>query len=642
MTGFRYRPDIDGLRALAVLLVLLAHGKLGFQAGFIGVDVFFVISGFVITGRILQEQQNRSFRIRNFWLRRIRRILPVSVLVVLATLVAGYVILLPDDYQELAKSVMAQQFLVANQFFLTDIGYFSRKADLKPLLHTWSLAVEEQFYLVYPVVLVMLQSFSRLNKAWVLLFLALVCFAFNQWSLRESPEVVFYTMPARAWEMLLGGLICLIYLPEKVGPVPRNLLSVAGMIGILAAGTFPKLSAAFPGLNVLLACISTALVISSNSQNSTWCGKFLALKPVVFLGLISYSLYLWHWPILSFSRYLMSGRKLDTHLVLIGLVISVILAWLSFRYLESPIRNRRFLLESRKLLACLLAVITFLFCGSQWIVWNKGLRTRFNSQVLAYADTANRRTVKNSLSTAKVKAGEIPRFGKPRGCKRCLILGDSHAMALVSGLNSACLTYEVEGLQINCSGTSPLLNFSRPDSTDPQTIAMEFTRAAIDYAISNHIDYVVIAALWGVDVQSPAFETSLKSTVQELVDAGIRVALVRDVAIYKGSVPLMLAQALRWGQDIQKIGISPRVYAVVNGRCNSMFEQLASDRVTILDPAPWMVDESGLWRSEMEGVSLYRDHSHLSTMGSLRLAPMFEQWFQALNDMESEASGSRQ
>jgi hypothetical protein len=299
--------------------------------------------------------------------------------------------------------------------------------------------------------------------------------------------------------------------------------------------------------------------------------------------------------------------------------------------------------DSRQLLACLLAVITLLFCGSQWIVWNKGLRTRFNPQVLAYADTANLRTFMNSLSTAKViKAGEIPRFGKPRGWKRCLILGDSHAMALVSGLDFACLAYEVEGLQINRSGSSPLLNFLRPDSPDPRKVVIEFNRAAIDYAISNHMDYVVIAALWGVDVQSPAFETSLKSTVQELVDAGIRVALVRDVAIYKGSVPLMLAQALRWGQDIQKIGISPRVYAVVNGRCDSMFEQLASDRVTVLDPAPWMVDESGLWRAEMEGVALYCDHSHLSTMGSLRLAPMFEQWFQALRDIESEASGSRQ
>ena len=236
MIELKYRPDVDGLRAVAVMLVLLYHGGLGFSGGYVGVYVFFVISGFLITGLILKEQKAGTFSLRGFWARRIRRIIPAAATMALVTLAAGYFLLFPSDYEELGRSAVAQQLLVSNIFFWRHTGYFAGASELKPLLHTWSLAVEEQFYLGYPFLLLLLARFKRRMAFGVLVGLALASLAVAEYGVWNHPSPTFFFLPTRAWELLLGALIC--FLPEPVRVRPR-LLAAATLLSlgaILAAG----------------------------------------------------------------------------------------------------------------------------------------------------------------------------------------------------------------------------------------------------------------------------------------------------------------------------------------------------------------------------------------------------------------------
>ncbi len=627
MSDWKYRPDIDGLRAVAVVLVLLFHGKLGFQGGFVGVDVFFVISGFVITGLFLKEHHAREFCLYDFWLRRVRRILPACAVMVVASLTVGYFILFPDDYQELALSAIAVQTLSANHFFLKNTGYFSGNGELKPLLHTWSLAVEEQFYLVYPLVLMLLGRLSRRIMVAVLVILALGSLIFSEWLLRGQPASSFYLMPARAWELLLGGLVCLVSPQGRLHHWLANLLGVAGLAGILVSAWLFDANTIFPGISAALPCVSAALVLYANSQNSTWSGKLLSFKPIVFVGLISYSLYLWHWPILSFARYLNGGRKLETSSVFYGLAASLVMASLSWKYLETPFRTGRYLASPRRLLLVSAVSVLAIVASSKAILFRYGLPDRFDARSQAYAAAIRSKVHAHSLSLQDLTAGRVPTFGSETGKLQCLIWGDSHAMSLVAGLDLACKTYDIKGFQVTHSGRPPILDFIPRKSEFLNREAQEFNRAALQFAIKKRVDFVVLGGLWSSSVTTPRFEECFQSTVNQLIEAGIRVAIVRDVAVFKAPVPLQLATAVMTKRNPEQIGISKRIYGVVNNKANEFFDPLATDRVTILDPAHRLVDEKGLWRAEYAGVSMYRDHSHLSKEGSLRLEPIFARWF---------------
>ncbi|MBD3673293.1 MAG: acyltransferase [Planctomycetaceae bacterium] len=239
MNDFKYRPDIDGLRAIAVGLVLLFHADLKFTGGYIGVDVFFVISGFLITGLILKRQSEHRFRLTDFWTRRIRRILPASILVTAATLVAAAFVFMPDDYENLGESVIFQQLMVSNIYFWQSAGYFTSPVENQPLLHTWSLAVEEQFYLIYPLILVGLGRFSRKTQWRVLLVLLFSSFVGSEWMVHAHPDAAFYLLPTRAWELILGGLICFFPSPRGLKQNMLNNVSLASLLTILVCDDAP-------------------------------------------------------------------------------------------------------------------------------------------------------------------------------------------------------------------------------------------------------------------------------------------------------------------------------------------------------------------------------------------------------------------
>ena len=624
-----YRPDIDGLRAVAVVLVLLFHADLGLRGGFVGVDVFFVISGFLITRILVDDGRPWRPRLSAFWIRRIRRILPAACLVVAATMVGGFVILLPSDFVELAQSVLAQQLMVSNFYFWKTVGYFGGNAAQKPLLHTWSLAVEEQFYLVYPLLLVWLGRLPRQVFIGALLAGAVVSFGISDWAAGAYPKEAFYLLPTRAWEILLGGLMCLAPLPRCRSGAVANALAGSGIAAILFSAWYFDSTTRFPGRAALVPCAATAIVMYASSSPTTWGARLLGAKPLVFIGLISYSLYLWHWPVLAFLNYLWCGAQPGPLVRAGGLAASGVLAMVSWYCVELPFRRGRLLAETRRLLSATAVAFTVLVAGALAIIWCDGLPERFPRQSLTYASAKNSKAFMRSMGLQEVQQRKLPRFGMPRGVVKCLIWGDSHAMALIAGLDAACTLEGVQGFQATRIAAPPLLKAERANASTDSSAAEQFNRAVVDCVVAERIDVVEMACVWAKYAQNPGFEPSLRMTIEELTAAGTHVVLVRDVARFSGETDptMLLSLAVQQGRDVSAIGVPGKEYTARNRRCNAMLDRCAGAGVTIIDPAPALVDGNGMWRAEFDGAAMYRDSHHLSVEGSLRVAPLFANFF---------------
>ena len=336
-----YRPEVDGLRALAVLPVILYHAGFElFSGGYVGVDVFFVISGYLITAIIYREIQDGTFTVGRFYERRIRRLYPAVTAVTLACLPLAWLLLLPSEFKDFLFSVAAVQVFASNLYFWSQSDYFGSAAELTPLLHTWSLAVEEQFYLVFPFVLILFRRLPLRLLLGLLALAALVSLALAQELVDSHASASFFLLPTRAWEMLAGSLLALG--TSQSGTRHRLLGNVAALVGVglIAVAVFLyHAGTPFPGLYALVPVVGTVLIIAF-ATGDTLVGRLLALRPLVFIGTVSYSAYLIHQPLFAFAR-IYTMRSLTTALVL-GLVgLTFLLAYLSWRFIENPFRQRR-------------------------------------------------------------------------------------------------------------------------------------------------------------------------------------------------------------------------------------------------------------------------------------------------------------
>lgn len=336
-----YRSEIDGLRALAVLPVILFHAGLDWvPGGYVGVDVFFVISGFLITGILMRELEAGSFSVLTFYERRARRILPALFSVMAVTAGLGILFMLPYELRELAQSMIAVLSFVSNVFFWLEVNYFSTSAERLPLLHTWSLSVEEQFYIFFPLALWLFWRFWRggLIPAMFVVFLGSLLLA--QLLVQRAPSPAFYLLPTRAWELLAGSLSA-VYLLRSAQPghVAGEILGAAGLLSILYSILFFHEGTPFPSLWTLVPVLGTVGVLIGASEH-TFVGRFLSLKPAVFIGLISYSAYLWHQPLFAFARISAPDHHPSGHLMIGLAALSLVLAWVSWRFIEQPFRRK--------------------------------------------------------------------------------------------------------------------------------------------------------------------------------------------------------------------------------------------------------------------------------------------------------------
>ncbi len=628
-----YRADVDGMRAVAVMAVLLFHAGLGLPGGFVGVDVFFVISGFLITSIVTREVQAGEFSYLGFWERRARRLVPAMAVVAMATVAMAYFLLLPHDYKELGQSVVSQTFACANFYFWREAGYFAGPSEIKPLLHTWSLAVEEQFYFVMPGLLMLAHRLWPTRIRAVLITTLLASLGWCVYSTTLYPDAAFYLLPARAWEMLLGGVVALSGDFSWLKRGPAEMLSFAGLATVVGSVLFYPAGTPFPGSYAILPCVGTAAMIAGNSVHQTVTSRLLGWKPVVFIGLISYSLYLWHWPLFAFANYMTPG-ELPQWLAISLLVISVVMGVLSWKFVETPFRNRALLPSRGRVLG--VASIALLTLGGVGVGLHmlNGVRSRFGEDILRLADARTDRNplrkLHHDLTGSALAKGPKLLVGSADDEPQLIIVGDSHGDAIVPGIVGLCKQQDVPMVAFTRSDTLPLCFTGQPRDNSERN----FYKTAVAYIKQSSAQHVMLIARWS-EYEERLNEKDLTATIKGLVELGKHVWLIRQVPEPAGDVPRFLALSAWWGMDDTQIRRSKRDYQSQQTSVDQFLAAVDDDRVRVVDISARFFESSEFAVAELNGDPLYFDTNHLSTKGAAFAASGLESVF------ESIAGGTR-
>jgi len=537
-----YRADIDGLRAIAVVPVLLYHvGIPCFSGGFVGVDIFFVISGYLICGMIAADIRNGTFSLANFYKRRILRILPALFVMFLVTSVFAAIYCLPVELVDYARSLASAVGSVSNLYFAQTAGYFDPPAETKPLLHTWSLGVEEQFYFAAPLLMLLVYRFIPKRVGLLFAIVAAVSLAGALAMSARNPTFAFYLTPFRAWELALGALLSVEFLPVPETVFWRNASGVSGLLllfGVIAFG-----SPAMPLLAMTgLAALGTTLVIASSERTPSVAGRLLSLRPLVFVGLISYSLYLWHWPLTVFQRtdgIFLTESSASAKLILI--VLSFGFAYLSWKLVETPFRNLARGTSKAAIFGATSAAMlsTVGLCGM--VILLSGAPSRFPQRVveigsfLAYDSSATFRTGRCFLSTSRQRL-EIETCLKVDPVRpNYLLVGDSHAAHLWSGLSQAMP--EINIMQATASLCRPAVTAGSRYDTPVCRAMMEAVFG--DFLVHTKVDGVLLAASWK-DEDLPF----LSATLQLLKARRIDVTVLGPIVEYDAALPRLLVDGI--------------------------------------------------------------------------------------------------
>ena len=631
-----YRADIDGLRAVAVIPVVLFHaGARWFSGGYVGVDVFFVISGYLITTILVQDFSAGRYSIARFYERRIRRIFPALFVVVLCSSVVGHLLLLPEDLKAFAKSVVATTLFVSNIVFWGESGYFDGPAEMKPLLHTWSLAVEEQYYIAFPIVLFLLYRFASPRIAsWVIALGALLSFGLSVWGVHNAPVATFYLLPTRGWELLVGSLLA-------VGLVPlfrsRAVAEIAAAFGIalilFAVFTFDH-DTPFPGLNALAPCIGAALLIQSGRNGFIPAiGRALSSTPLRFVGLISYSLYLWHWPIIVFTKYVWI-ENLPAMAQASVVVASIIAAALSWRFVEGPFRDRSRVSTRRIFVSAAAAMAVAIAVAIPGIAGN-GLPDRLPASVVKVmtsdASSDPERARCHLAFSKHMTLEQLCVRGEPGRAPSFLLVGDSHAGAVAGGIFEGARRAGVSGIQLTESGYRPvptLISLNEPDKYARMNVLLE------EVLRNPAIRTVIVVAYWEQAVTEYRYATPDGKEVAK--ESGIQLGLSSLARTYSDRRFLLMtappaatifgaspaARALLFGKAIST-SIPRGTFDQTRARYDAVLRALDREpNVDVVDITDLLCDADRCV-GYLDDQLAYRDDNHLTHAAALRLAPLF-------------------
>lgn len=619
----RYRPDIDGLRAIAVIPVLLFHtGTPGFDGGYVGVDIFFVISGAVIGSVIAPDIRAGQFSVINFYERRVRRILPAFLFMLGGTYILSYIYAVPRDLAELGRSGLSALLVSSNMYFWRKTGYFDIPAEDQPLLHTWSLSVEEQFYLSVPLMLLAVHRWLPHRLPVAVIGLAALSLALSIFATDHFPTANFYLLPTRAWELLLGILLALGVGPRLASRTARDLAAGGGLLLIVLAVSLYGRSTPFPGTAALLPCLGAALIIAAGRSDLSLVGRLLSTRPLVFIGLISYPLYLWHWPIIVFQRsdsFLGAGRSPVAETMLI-LAASFVMAIFSWRFIERPFRSPAMASRTNVFERLGAATAAVLLIGIT-ADFSSGLPGRFPARaqtVAAYLDyeAANQYRAGTCMISSGFTADDFDEdecLTPAANRRNYLIFGDSHAAHLWWGLQA--ILPDVNMMQATSSGCKP---FYHPPPGSWRECTRLIGYVFHEFLRHNRVDRVILAARW-TEEDLPA----LRETLEAMALRQVPVVLIGPIVQYNAAVPKLLANAIRFGDrrllDENRVG----AIADLDAKMQQIAEETGTQYVSLWDAM--CAYESCL--AVYDGKPMQFDYGHVTAEGSVRLARLIlEGW----------------
>ncbi len=642
-----YRREIDGLRALAVLPVILFHaGFETFSGGFVGVDVFFVISGYLITTVILAELEQGKFSIVNFYERRARRILPALFLVMLVCIPFAWFWLLPSDMKDFSQSLVTVSAFVSNIFFWRESSYFDTEAELKPLLHTWSLAVEEQYYVIFPLFLML---FWKLGKRWILVTLGLLFFAsltLAEWGTQNKPSAAFYLLPTRGWELLIGAFAAFYLSQANRKDFGKGLSEIAGWLGVTlimyAVFAFSK-ATPFPGFYALVPTIGTVLIILFATQRTT-VGKFVGNKTFVGIGLISYSAYLWHQPLFAFAKQ-RSLLEPSQFVFLILSILALILAYFSWRFVEAPFRNKSLISRRSVFLFSLVGSLLFVCVGLFGQLTDGKFYGRINGPI---SDLDLRVKVNHGLSIDCDGDQNFSSNCSTSDKPEVLLWGDSYAMHLAQGFLAS--NPSIGLVQKTASVCGPFLGIAPTNATYVRPLAekcLAINDKVYEYLKETpSVKYVVLSSPFGQFVGSDATVLTRDGRIVKGKDVAVNV-MVDTVNKIKslGKTPVIFSPTPQNGENVGKCLMKSVFFKEDTELCNVRYSESlkhqadvwsflkeVSSEVKVVNLTDFLCRDDTC-RASFDDVFIFRDYGHLAHEGSAYLGAKLN-FYQILVDAE--------
>ncbi|WP_137925108.1 acyltransferase family protein [Cupriavidus sp. 2SB] len=635
----KYRPEIDGLRAIAVVSVILFHA--GFKwigGGFSGVDIFFVISGYLVTYMMVEARANGTFSIREFYERRARRILPALFLVVLGTVPLAWISMAPAEFLAFGKSVMAAATFSSNIYFGLTTSYFDSTTDEKPLVHTWSLGVEEQFYLVCPLVIALIWRYGKSRQTEIFLALGVISLIYAEWALHSSPQSAFYSPLTRSWELLVGAIVASMKLQ---GDVPRwigrheQMLSAVGLL-LIFISIFGLHDARFPGVAALLPTVGAGLILAFASSQ-TAVTRILSNRVLIVIGLMSYSAYLWHQPIFAFARLHFQTTELAHSMSWMLVLLSFVLAYPTWRYIETYFRNSRQVARKGIVTLTSIGTATMVAVGAVTIVAN-GFPNRF--------DAARQKLLETAVFSSKRDACHTwgKDFKSPSAACTYFkdnvtwaVIGDSHAVEPAYALAEALAMRDQGLLHLTFSACAPAARYESPAPGCSKWQREAITRIEQ----SPHIKNVLVAFRYSMHLfgdHLPGYPAipdrplhiggldtaqsrqlmwdDLVATITELQKSGKHVFVLAPIPEIPRPLQQEIAASPRMATTGNFAGVTRQWYEQRNRYVLDHLRQLpwGSD-LTLIDPAAILCDPKEC-NAVIGGTSMYFDADHLSVSGA--------------------------
>lgn len=664
----QYRADLDGIRSLAVISVILFHYGISiFSGGYVGVDIFFVLSGYLISSIIFNQLDSDTFCFKNFYFRRFRRLFPVYIVVMLVTLALAFKFMLPQDFREFGQSLLASTLYVSNILFFLEAGYFDSASHLKPLLHTWSLSVEEQFYIFFPVLAWLISKVNK--KAWLPIFLILTLASFSAavYMISQDNNAVFFLYPYRAWEMFLGTLLALGVVPQLKKTYLVNGISILALAGMVFSIIYYGEQTLFPGMSALLPCLATVLLVYAGMSESGWVQKLFSTQILVFLGKLSYSLYLWHWPIYVLFVYNIAGELVWTHIVMM-MVLTFVASYLSWRYIEAPFREGKVIFSKsiKGVFGAVFISSLIMICIGFYIHKTNGMPQRLDAKTAEFALAAG--DLFGDLNGCLEEGNDVhPDIGfceinKPFEAESyTLIWGDSHGGAYKRGYTDAVADLNSSAFLAWTGGCPPLLGISKDETASSKIIDDKCpprNRAVLDLIKNDkRINAVVLVGRWsyylngngvGVDAhnkiniwpegrQKPMrfnheelLVSAFHKTIAEIKAQGLRVFVVEQPPEFSRFIARPLAINLLNGsadfeKSIAEMTVEP--YANVMSRqgvfLDAMNKAEQDGDVRVLRTHHYFCKDTQCSLMK-DGAPLYFDNNHVSSAGAVKINGMFD------------------